>query len=222
MLLIILSLELFYHYKIYQLKPQQITSQREHSLIAKEIAWVSLMEEGDITLEKTTTTEFMFEVFSLATASVKSKRINRVSIKGFHLASMVSLQVAPKQESSRPSRDSISETVRTIWLTRNTTVEDLMGYFLENVFLGREMYGLSDAAMHYFGKDEVDLSEAELISIISLFRAPSRYDPIRNPRRFKLRVEYITEKLKENWPEKYGDFQFVIPVFQEQANKALK
>ena len=222
MLLLVLSLELFYHYKIYQLKPQQVTSQREHSLIAKEIAWVSLMEEGDIALEKITATELMFEILSLATTSVKSKRVNRISIDGFHLASMVSRQVAPKQESLRPSRDSISEVARTIWLTRNTTIDDLMGYFLENVYLGREIYGLSDAAVHYFGKDEADLSETELVALMMQFRSPSMYGPIRRPKRFKKRFEFMVGELKANWPEKYGHFQFVIPTFQELKKKALK
>lgn len=218
--LAIISLEGFYFYKIHQLKPERIYSVNQHSLVVKQVLWVELNEVGDIGIEKLSATEYVLKmIYSLNRNNKISsfQDFQLYSLKGTWLASSVArelqLKLAPDASQGQHHLNGL---VLTVWLTRNVNVDDLIGYFLENMYLGNEVYGMKSAAKYYFGKTESELNTAEIISIISLLKSPSRFDPIRFPSRFKKRVEYFVERLKKNWPEKYADYQFSLPNFLER------
>ena len=218
--LAVISLEGFYYYKIYELRPEKIYSANQHPLVVKQALWVELNEVGDFGLEKLSATEYVVKmIYSLnrnnKLSSVQDFRL--YSLKGAWLASSVArelqLKLAPDASQGQHHLNGL---VLTVWLTRNVDVDDLIGYLLENMYLGNEVYGMKSAAKYYFGKTESELNTAEIISIISLLKSPSRFDPIRFPSRFKKRAGYFVERLKQNWPEKYADYQFSLPNFLER------
>ena len=224
MLLLVLSLELFYHYKIYQLKPHLSPIQQQYSLSAKEILWVETSEIGDFELEKLTVTEYAINYASTVTSD-RSLRNQFIPIKGLRLAMMASRRVSVDEEVSERSKNlhsnyRINQIIKTVWLTRNTTIDELLEYVHDNAYFGTRELGLHSASKQYFGKPSADLTRHELISLISRLKGFSYYDPLRFPKRFKKRAEAITERLRENWPEKYGEYYFVTPVFLELSMKA--
>jgi len=225
-LLLILSLELFYHYRVHQSKPQLFPIQQQFSLSAKEMLWVETNEIGNFELEKLTVTEYAFRIIHYALTPIQNRsfRNQLIPIKGLQLTMMASRLVSVDEEVSERSKNHLSnyrinQIIKTVWLTRNTTIDELLEYVLENAYFGTRELGLQNASKHYFGKPSVDLTRHELISLISPLKGFSYYHPLRYPKRFKKRAKVITGRLKENWPEKYGDYNFIPPGFLEQLKK---
>lgn len=80
-------------------------------------------------------------------------------------------------------------------LEKSSTKQDIVERYLNRVFLGNNAYGVQAAAEVYFGKNATDLTLEEAGLLAGLVRAPSAYDPIRNPLRSRRRFEQVLERL---------------------------
>ena len=79
---------------------------------------------------------------------------------------------------------------------------DVLYYYLNEIYIGPQVYGMQAASEYYFGKDvgEISLSEAALL--VAILRNPGYYSPYSNPERvlpvrntvLNLMVEYDAEK----------------------------
>ena len=65
-------------------------------------------------------------------------------------------------------------------LERNLTKEEIIEQYLNNVYLGSNAYGISDAAWVYFKKKPALLTLEEIALIAGLAPAPSLYSPLVN------------------------------------------
>jgi penicillin-binding protein 1A len=59
--------------------------------------------------------------------------------------------------------------------------DEILEMYLNQIYLGNGLYGAEAAARGYFGKPVGELSNAEAATLAALPRAPSYYDPRRNP-----------------------------------------
>ncbi|MEG0820960.1 MAG: penicillin-binding protein 1A [Burkholderiaceae bacterium] len=67
--------------------------------------------------------------------------------------------------------------------------------YANQIFLGSRAYGFSSAAQVYFGKKLKDLTVAEAAVLAGLPVAPSAYNPFVNPRRAKMRQNYVLARM---------------------------
>jgi penicillin-binding protein 1A len=67
--------------------------------------------------------------------------------------------------------------------------------YANQIFLGQRAYGFAAASQVYFGKRPVDLTVAEMAMLAGLPVAPSAYNPFVNPRRAKLRQQYVLSRM---------------------------
>lgn len=67
--------------------------------------------------------------------------------------------------------------------------------YANQIFLGARAYGFSSAAQVYFGKKLKDLTPAEAAVLAGLPVAPSAYNPFVNPRRAKMRQNYVLSRM---------------------------
>ncbi len=76
--------------------------------------------------------------------------------------------------------------------------EQILEIYLNQIFLGRNAYGVEAAAQSYFGKsvDALSLSEAAYLAILP--KAPSTYDPIRRAERALARRDYVLRQMAAN------------------------
>lgn len=65
--------------------------------------------------------------------------------------------------------------------TRMSKEEILQGYLNIAQFGASSLYGVETAAQHYFSKSAKDLNAVEAATIAGITKAPSTYDPTRNP-----------------------------------------
>ncbi|MDQ7074411.1 MAG: penicillin-binding protein 1A [Gammaproteobacteria bacterium] len=72
---------------------------------------------------------------------------------------------------------------------------EILELYFNKIFLGHRSYGVAAAAQVYYGKTLSDLSLAEMAMIAGLPKAPSRYNPITNPKRAVVRRNYVLGRM---------------------------
>ena len=75
--------------------------------------------------------------------------------------------------------------------------DQILELYFNQIYLGQRTYGFAAAAQTYFGKrlGEVNLAEAAMLA--GLPKAPSRYNPIANFKRAKIRQQYVLRRMRE-------------------------
>ncbi len=79
----------------------------------------------------------------------------------------------------------------------NLSKDQILELYINQIFLGQRAYGFAAAAQIYFGKPLKDISIAEAAMLAGLPKAPSAYNPIINPKRAKLRQQYVLRRMRE-------------------------
>ena len=76
--------------------------------------------------------------------------------------------------------------------------QQILEIYLNQIFLGRNAYGVEAAAQSYFGKSVDALALNEIAYLAILPKAPSTYDPIRRAARALARRDYVLRQMAEN------------------------
>ena len=76
--------------------------------------------------------------------------------------------------------------------------DQILELYMNQIYLGQHAYGFAAACDTYFGKPIKDITVAEAAMLAGLPKAPSAYNPVRNPPRARLRQQYIIDRMLEN------------------------
>ena len=114
-------------------------------------------------------------------------------------ASTITMQLARNYflTSERTLSRKIKEIFLATKIENNFTKSEILELYLNKIFLGKRAYGVGAAAEVYYGKKLDQLTLAQIAMIAGLPKAPTRYNPINNPQRAKLRRDYILQKMLE-------------------------
>ena len=115
-------------------------------------------------------------------------------------ASTITMQVARNAylSTEKTFTRKIYEILLTFKLENNLSKDQILEIYMNQIYLGNRAYGFAAAAETYFGKPLRDLSVAEAAMLAGLPKAPSAYNPIANPKRARVRQQYIIERMQEN------------------------
>ncbi|MEY4229013.1 MAG: hypothetical protein RLZ84_1605 [Actinomycetota bacterium] len=97
----------------------------------------------------------------------------------------------------RDGRYKILQARYAVMLEKQVPKSKIIERYLNTVYFGNNAYGLQAASEVYFGKRVRDLSLVEGAFLAGLVRAPSSYDPIRNPEQSRRRFAQVLERLVE-------------------------
>ena len=75
------------------------------------------------------------------------------------------------------------------------TKDRILEVYANQIFLGQRAYGFSAAAQTYFGRKLSELTVGEAAMLAGLPAAPSAYNPWANPRRAKVRQQYVLSRM---------------------------
>ena len=75
------------------------------------------------------------------------------------------------------------------------TKEEIFELYVNQIFLGNRAYGIKAAAEIYYGKNLEDLNLAQYAMIAALPKAPSRINPLINPRKAINRRNYVLRRM---------------------------
>ena len=115
-------------------------------------------------------------------------------------ASTITMQVARNVylSSEKTFTRKIYEILLTFKLEHALSKAQILEIYMNQIYLGNRAYGFAAAAETYFGKPLKDISVAEAAMLAGLPKAPSAYNPISNPKRAKIRQQYIIDRMLEN------------------------
>jgi penicillin-binding protein 1A len=82
-------------------------------------------------------------------------------------------------------------------IEHNLRKDQILQLYINQIYLGQRGYGFAAAAQIYFGKPLNQLTLAEYAMLAGLPKAPSRFNPIANPKRAKLRQQYVLRRMRE-------------------------
>jgi penicillin-binding protein 1A len=82
-------------------------------------------------------------------------------------------------------------------IENNLSKDQILELYINQIFLGQRAYGFAAASQIYFGKPLKDISIAEAAMLAGLPKAPSVYNPIVNPKRAKIRQQYVLRRMHE-------------------------
>ena len=115
-------------------------------------------------------------------------------------ASTITMQVARNVylSSEKTYTRKIYEILLTFKLEHLLTKDQILEIYMNQIFLGNRAYGFAAASETYFGKPLSSISIAEAAMLAGLPKAPSAYNPIRNPKRARSRQLHIIDRMLEN------------------------
>jgi len=135
------------------------------------------------------------DYFGMARAAVAN--LGRAKSQG---ASTITMQVARNVylSSEKTFTRKLYEVLLTFKLEHSLTKDQILEIYMNQIYLGNRAYGFAAAAETYFGKPLKEITVAEAAMLAGLPKAPSAYNPISNPKRARVRQQYIIERMEEN------------------------
>ncbi|ACD17993.1 penicillin-binding protein 1A [Paraburkholderia phytofirmans] len=114
-------------------------------------------------------------------------------------ASTITMQVARNffLSSEKTYTRKIYEMLLAYKIESKLSKDQILEVYMNQIYLGQRAYGFASAARVYFGKDLKELTLAESAMLAGLPKAPSAYNPVVNPKRAKVRQEYILQRMYE-------------------------
>ena len=115
-------------------------------------------------------------------------------------ASTITMQVARNVylSSEKTFTRKIYEVLLTFKLENNLSKDQILEIYMNQIYLGNRAYGFAAACETYFGKPLKDITVAEAAMLAGLPKAPSAFNPIKNPKRARIRQQYIIERMLDN------------------------
>ncbi len=114
-------------------------------------------------------------------------------------ASTITQQVARNMflSSERRFARKIKEAILAYRIEKHFTKQDILGLYLNHIYLGQGAYGVQAAALTYFGRPVDQLNLLESAVLAGLPKAPSRYSPAQYPERALKRAGYVLSRMAE-------------------------
>ncbi|MFT3857927.1 MAG: penicillin-binding protein 1A [Aquabacterium sp.] len=115
-------------------------------------------------------------------------------------ASTITMQVARNfyLPTEKTFTRKIYEILLALKIESKLSKDQILELYMNQIYLGQRAYGFAAACDTYFGKPIQDITIAEAAMLAGLPKAPSAYNPVRNPRRATIRQQYIIDRMYEN------------------------
>jgi penicillin-binding protein 1A len=97
----------------------------------------------------------------------------------------------------RTLRRKVQEAILSLWLWRHYSRDEILGIYLNRVYLGAGAYGVDAAARLYFGVPAEKLTLAEAAILAGLPKAPSSFNPLANPQAAAARAQEVLQAMLE-------------------------
>jgi len=91
----------------------------------------------------------------------------------------------------------IQEMFLALQFERIYTKEEILEFYLNEIFWGHSAYGIQTAAHQYFGKDVWDLDLSEIAMLVGILQAPNRHSPYFNMDQAKFRQQVTLNRMLE-------------------------
>ena len=136
---------------------------------------------------------FGIDVLGIARAAIENIRAGGIVQGGSTIT-----QQAAKNLFLTPDRTlkrKIQEVLLALWLENTFSKDQILTIYLNRVYLGSGAFGIEAAASKYFGRSARKLSLYQSAIIAGLLKAPSRLNPLNNPRGAMKRAKVVLSNM---------------------------
>lgn len=114
-------------------------------------------------------------------------------------ASTITMQVARNffLSSEKTLTRKFSEVLLAMKIEHSLSKDQILELYINQIYLGQRAYGFAAASQLYFGKPLSQVTLAEAAMLAGLPKAPSRYNPVVNPKRAKIRQQYVLRRMHD-------------------------
>ena len=142
-----------------------------------------------------------YDARGMVAALVEAVKSRGGSMRG---ASTITQQVMKNflLDGSRSVERKVKEIILATRLEAVLSKDKILELYLNEIFLGKNSYGVAAAAQTYFNKSLSDLAPHEAAMLAAMPQAPGKYDPVTNKERVTERRNYV---LREMWQNGYLD-----------------
>lgn len=114
-------------------------------------------------------------------------------------ASTITMQVARNffLSGEKTLTRKFSEALLALKIEHYLSKDQILELYVNQIYLGQRAYGFAAAAQTYFGRPLERLTVAEVAMLAGLPKAPSRYNPVVNPKRAKIRQQYVLRRMHD-------------------------
>ena len=114
-------------------------------------------------------------------------------------ASTITMQVARNffLSSEKTMTRKLYEVLLAFKIEATLSKDQILELYINQIYLGQRAYGFAAAAQIYFGKTLDKVNAAEAAMLAGLPKAPSAFNPVVNPKRAKLRQQYVLRRMHE-------------------------
>ena len=128
---------------------------------------------------------------------LRSATTNLLTASKAQGASTITMQVARNfyLSTEKTFTRKLFEVLLAIEIERKLSKNQILELYLNQIFLGRRAYGFAAASQIYFNKPVQRVSLAEAAMLAGLPKAPSAFNAVVNPRRAKVRQEYVLGRM---------------------------
>ena len=139
-------------------------------------------------------------------------------------ASTITMQVARNFFLSREKTltRKFNEMLLAFKIESSLSKQQILELYINQIYLGQRAYGFAAAAQIYYGKPLDRLTIAEHAMLAGLPKAPSRFNPVANLARAKLRQQYVLRRMRELdmiTPEELAAADKEVPPVKQAMNE---
>jgi penicillin-binding protein 1A len=130
---------------------------------------------------------------------IRSALRNFIARRVVQGASTITQQLA-KQIFLKPERKfsrKLREVLLALEIERSFSKQEILQFYLNQVYFGEGAYGAQAAARNYFGKETSDLTLADCALLAGLIRAPHANSPFVNPENARKRRAVVLQRMVE-------------------------
>lgn len=130
---------------------------------------------------------------------IRSALRNFIARRVVQGASTITQQLA-KQIFLKPERKisrKIREVLLALTIERNFSKQEILQFYLNQVYFGEGAYGAQSAARNYFGKEVSEMTLADCALLAGLIRAPHANSPFVNPENARKRRAVVLQRMLE-------------------------
>lgn len=92
----------------------------------------------------------------------------------------------------------IKEAILAMRITQTYSKDRILELYLNEIYLGLGAYGVAAASLEYFGKELHELQTEEAALLAGMPQAPSKYNPLKNPKEALYRRNYAITRMYED------------------------
>ncbi|MEW6236248.1 MAG: transglycosylase domain-containing protein [Candidatus Omnitrophota bacterium] len=100
------------------------------------------------------------------------------------------------QTSAKAFIQKIYEILLSLQIEKRYTKNEILEIYLNQAFMGSNIYGVANAAEFYFGKPISDLNLKECALFAGMLQAPNAFSPVKHPEKAQKRTELVLRVMK--------------------------